>query len=375
MVLLYACSLLGLSFLFKKNKFVYVLLIVFAFIMTVYANKIPDLELYKSNYLIGGKISEPLYVQGVLLFRRLGFDYIFYRGVLCALALVIITLSLWEVSPYPNVVMGLYLVYPLCYDAVQIRTFVANAFVIFSVKFIYKFWGNRKLSNILWFVACILIGTGFHYSAILFLLLCCCFFDMKRNSLVFWVIIPCGLIVFLLLFAKLMPLIKITMSNANRMEHFITGHNEKSFLGLMGLFVPRSLIAAIIIVTLKLRKSKEYKLLKLKRILSPFFSFTETENSDDQIFIRNLLTGIMYIFMFTILEITVAEDYERLIRVAIVLFVIVMTRLLNRLEQGGKVSMLLFMYVFQMFFLLVTLRSMNDFETVFIPFLIYNQIL
>ena len=374
MTFLFAGLLIILSFIKKNSKFVLALLTTYTFIMTVYANNIPDLEVYRSNYYYGGKISEPLYVLGAGVFKSLGFDYTIYRGALCLGAIFLLASTFYEISPSPNIVFSMYLLYPLCYDAVQIRTFVSNAFVILSIRFVYRYLKDKKSINIVYFFISVLLGTGFHYTAIMFSILALCFFDMRKYQVIFWMVIPAVLGMTLLSFSHLMPMISNFISNTDRMERYIVGENKKSLIGLIGLFVPRIAYIVFFLFVSNIQKSPQYYNKRNMALLTIKNNYNESVE-DNTKFVINVFTGVCYIFEFTILEITIAEDYERLIRVAITLCCILVSIILDRTKKDASNLMYIFLFVLQMSFLLGTLLSMHDVEGVFIPFMNSNLIL
>lgn len=318
-----------LSFMKKNSKIIAVFLVTWASIVFIFSTNNVDLASYQNHYLYGGGILEPIYVKLEELFKSFGLNYTVLRGFLCFLGFFLITKTFFDLSPYPNICLFLYLLYPFCLDVVQVRFFVAYAIVTFSIRFILNFHKTHKKRNFLFFFIGIAAATGFHYSAVLFIVLSILFLNLKKRTYLIYFFVPV-LIIFLL----------TQLPTFGGLVEAITGSERVSFW----LYVKKD-ITILRIARLILTRGCFFLML---------WTWTQTSESNDLLVNRNsgiikkenilsenqiLLLSYIYISLYTVLELTIAGDYERLNRVATVIGGILFTRQIYLANPRNKRSM------------------------------------
>ena len=306
-------------------------MLVFAVIVFSFATNIADLQSYKNNYMYGGTISEPIYVGLVTLFKTLHFDYTVFRTFLCCLGMFFILKSILELSPYPTMVFMMYLIYPFCIDAVQVRSFVASAFVIYAIRYIIFYQTNKKKSNIFLFLIFILIAAGFHYSAILFIFLAVLFLNIKKNMIFVYFILP--IIIFLLLSQlSSFEIIVRNITGTTRASSWLhyDGEIAASYIRIFRLLSTR---LGFVLMLFLWSKVKTAKLAVSENNLN---MLNQNQRFADSVTNKYLFLCIAYITLYTILDIVLAGDFERLYRVAIILGSILMSRQIYVAEESNK---------------------------------------
>ncbi len=318
-----------LSFMKKNSRLIAVFLITWASIVFVFSTKNADLVAYQNNYLYGGNISEPIFVKLEELFRSFDFSYAFFRGFLCLLGFFLIAKTFFDLSPYPNVCLFLYLLYPFCLDVVQVRSFVSCAIVIFSIRFILDFHKTHKKRNILFFFIGIAAATGFHYSAALFIVLSVLFLNLRKRTYFICFLLPV-LILFLLTQLPRFGSLVEAISGSDRPLYWLYVKKNITIFRILRLILTRGCFLLMLWMWTKTSKSNDL-------LVNGNSEIIEKENalSENQI----LLLSYIYISLFTVLEITIAGDYERLNRVATVIGGILFTRQIYTANPRNKRAM------------------------------------
>lgn len=96
-------------------------------------------------------------------FAKAGIPYNIYRAItflICSL-LVIVTFS--QISNNYSYFLSLYFLYCFLFDIQQIRNFIAISIIIFSFKYLIS-------GKVVRYIACVIIASLFHFTAIIFLL-------------------------------------------------------------------------------------------------------------------------------------------------------------------------------------------------------------
>ena len=156
--------MLGIFSVIKKRNIV-LLSLFFSFlcIIYIYANNIPDLPYYELHYYTGlSNFTEPVYIGLAKLFYKFGVSYLGFRALLCLASMILLTKTFYDYSPYPNIVLFLYLIYPFTIEVIQTRSFVATSIMVFSIRFIINYRMEGKIRNIFFFIIFVIISTGFH---------------------------------------------------------------------------------------------------------------------------------------------------------------------------------------------------------------------
>lgn len=133
------------------------------------------------------------YEIGYIIFSQivsaLGINFQGFRVLYGLIALVILFKSLYDYAGNMGV-LAAYLLYPFLFDVTQVRIFMAEAIVIFSIRFLKE--KNKK--NVRNFIICIVIAMTFHTTAIVYFALALAYIKDTKKVLR----ISCIVVAFLL---------------------------------------------------------------------------------------------------------------------------------------------------------------------------------
>ena len=323
------------TFMKKHSKVLIGLFFIYLSVIYIYATNIPDRPLYQLQYDYSMSfISEPLYNGFAWIFRWFHMGYPVYRAFLCFLGLGLITKTFMDFSPYPATVLCLYFIYPFCIDVVQVRSFVATAIAFFSIRFLIKYQLDNKMINVLWFGLCIIAAAGFHYSAILYGIVGILFFNIKKHVITIFSILPLIAIVIALNIPFIMSLIYDVIGE-HKAELWVEKQIDTSLIRLIRLIVSRGGIILLILVFSGVVKNKDYKLYK-EEVNNDEKELKEAETNIlfyDKKIDDCLTKSIILIFIYTVFDIFIAGDYERLSRLGLLLAFVQLSRMIYRSKK------------------------------------------
>lgn len=374
-----------LAFVYKKNK--YVTIMVFAFIAILFccntANA--DLDNYIRQYN-GVKIyaSEPLYNLFGQWFFAMGADFYIFRGFFFLLALVLITWTLCRLTPYPAPALFMYSVYPLSLDVTQIRYAIAYSIVFFGVYYLMRFQNTHKKADLIIFLLSVLIATGFHYVCALFAILGLLALDIRKHRVLYLIVIPFIVIAALSMVDRLAPIVANVIGLGKTMM-WITFERKTSFIRLARIMISRLMLPVFSIVLAFSVKNENYKRIyggrtnSLGLKVSPAEKLYLPEKDPRGYYsIRNnrfLFTCMYYICLYSILELTIAGDYERLARLGLLIGSALVTRLMFYLEEADRrLMMFLYLCIFAIIFVFVMFFMKNTDSQPYIGY-VFRQVM
>lgn len=91
-------------------------------------------------------------------------DYNYFLIIVFFIAISLICSFLYDKCLNKSYICILYLIFPLIYDLIQIRNFMAMSIIIFSLKYIF----NQNFKSKIYFCIGTLVATSIHYSAFLY---------------------------------------------------------------------------------------------------------------------------------------------------------------------------------------------------------------
>lgn len=159
---------------FKKNKFVSIVMLVFMWILFgwSYGNADYSIYLVRYNYYSNNwvsSITEPIFTILMKLFNGLGFNYQQFLIILSIIGLLIYYIFAKSQTENVNVALSFYMIFPLCMDICQIRFYIASIFVYIGFYFLF----NEKISqrkSMALYILFATIATMCHFGAIFTLL-------------------------------------------------------------------------------------------------------------------------------------------------------------------------------------------------------------
>ena len=373
-------GLLGIITYIRKNSRL-ALLAMFAFIMVVFCFNTdnPDLLNYKAQYngtVIFGR--EPLFYLLNRFFYHAGVSYQVFRLLLVLSGLSLMTVTFCRLSPYPAWMLFLYSIYPMTIDVVQIRFFMAYSIVLYGMTFLIDYQINHRITDILLYFACILLGTSFHFAVILYLVLGLLFLDYKRFPLLYVVLIPAGMMAAFFLLPRLAAVIALFIGN-HKAGLWIQKEKISSIQHILRVILTRAMPVLYALIISFLMKNVEYVALFGGSVNSTGLSFHEGDYADrsmseeygfyDLRVNRCLFLSVLYIFTFSMLEVTIASNYERIARMGLLLGAILVTRQQKCLTQSNRmVSHLPFLFLYILYFISIMYFSREKQGMLFIKY-------
>lgn len=359
-----------LAFVYKKNK--YVTIMVFAFIAILFccntANA--DLDHYFQQYNGAATYAtEPLYNLFGQWFYAVGADFYIFRGFFFLLALALITWTFHRLTPYPTLALFMYSIYPLALDVTQIRYTIAYAIVFFGLYYLMRFQNTYRKKDIFIFLLSVLIASGFHYVCALFAILGLLALDIRKHRLLYLIIIPLIVIAALSMVGRLAPLVEEVIG-MGKTQMWIASERQSSIIRIARIMISRLMLPAFSIMLAFSVKNDNYKCIYGARTnslglkVSPAEKLYVPEKDPRGYYsIRNnrfLFTCLYYICLYSILELTIAGDYERLARLGLLIGSALVTRQMFYLEEADRrLMMFLYICIFSIIFVFVMFFMKN----------------
>lgn len=168
MVYLLTILLITVSFLLPKNKYVFLGIAIFLWILFGWSNNNADTATYLARYnqyQTYSSLTEPLFTFIVKIFNLIGFSY---QQFLITVAFIYVSVLYFVVNRYSNqgaVVLALYLIFPFCIDIVQVRNTMAFTFILWGFQYLIN---KDKFSDIK-YIICVALASSIHLSTIAYL--------------------------------------------------------------------------------------------------------------------------------------------------------------------------------------------------------------
>lgn len=314
-----------LAFLKKNNKIVLFILVSMAWVVFAFNTDNPDLPNYQRQYYgLATYYTEPLYVLLQNICIRQGLSFFAFLRVEAALGLIVMAIVFCMLSPYPNAVYGLYMIYPFFADIVQVRSFFAQAFVLLALTQLIKYKSDKKTLRIIAFFAVFIIAMGFHYSAILFAPLFCLFLRTDKHKILLFIIIPLAIMTIPFWIKLLSPMIA-QMIGEKKAAAWISFNVTISLLGVLKRLAIRMLIPAIILLAwVIVYPPNGRRMLIADDAMSP--PDAAVVNYEGNV---TILLAIIYLFMFVSMELSMDSQYNRIARTNIIFEYILLSRLIE----------------------------------------------
>lgn len=352
--------LLIIAVYLKRNKYLYIIQI--AYLWFVAANNTWNADYV--NYMNGyqfvfdyhGLISEPIYWFLAKISNYIGLDFQGYRYLFFGIAYIVLGVSIWKLAIYPNIIIGLYFLYPFSLDVIQMRSLMANSLVIFAVWKMQLYINNNNTKDLISSIVFVILATGFHYSAIAAAIIYLALISKQTFNRYFPKLVGIATVALAVIvifrtqisnkFMELGIIEKVTLYQTYDSE--IGGY-------LISVFVLRCIFVLICWLA----------------IHSPGKEFFENKNiiiSNNQFLFRSVCVLSLYAF----LELFVSMEIERISRVTLILGYVLLTNLSNISQRNnyriikGLVVIFVAGYFYIMYFRHFAVSS-NWFDYTFIP--------
>lgn len=186
----------------------------------------PDYLTYESIYYAqGGPTLEFGFTSLCKIFNLLGFSFLTFRAAVALIGLLIIIKCIYDYTSSPVFTFFAYILYPFLFDVVQIRFFLAEVIILYSLRFLKEF--NRK--NLICFTFSLFLAISMHSISIAYCALYIAYFKHIKTVSKVSVALTTLLIVVRILGLSYFALMIRSMSFMG--ENFVTG---AAYLNNMG---------------------------------------------------------------------------------------------------------------------------------------------
>lgn len=234
MAYLIAAFLMILGIVKKKSKLLFILQIVWLWIFMGGNNVNADYANYEYRYKLismsGIKLNrEVLYDIFSFLSQLLGFNYVGFRMLIVAIALLLIGITLKKYSYNPCFALSLFMLYPLLDSIIQMRTLITMAILVFSIKYLIE----DKRGNTIKFIICILIASGFHNLALFYLILVLSkFCDIKQCAKVSAIMLVVSIVA-----VSVLPQMAALIISKENVTAYFDSPNRLSIYKVIGIII------------------------------------------------------------------------------------------------------------------------------------------
>lgn len=189
-----ALTVCSLNFELLNNKYIFFSIYVILLILLGFSYDLPDYRMYKGFYdgsiklnmddllygnNLGAEYSRDLgYTISSYIFNILGFDFFSFRLIVYLICLFVIFIISYRCCKNYILIIGLYTLYPLIIDDIQLRNFVMEV-VLFGTMYLYSSCKQILKKSFIW-IFMILIASSFHSAALA--LLCFFIFDLCLDT-------------------------------------------------------------------------------------------------------------------------------------------------------------------------------------------------
>lgn len=352
--------LLIASVLFRNNKYLYVVQIVFLWLVAANNTWNADYTNYINGYRFmfnyHGLISEPIYWLLARISYFAGLDFQGFRYLFFGIAYIVLGIGIWKLAEFPNIIMGLYFLYPFSVDVIQMRGLMANAFAIIMVWEIREFVNKGKRRGLSLSILFIVLAAGFHYSAIAFAIVYLAILSKQTFRKHFPKFVGLGIIAIAIM-VIFSSRINGKLIELGILEKAISYQSYDYKIGgyLISVFALRCIFILICWLAIYSPK-KENAVNGCEMLLSNQFLFRCT----------------ILLSLYAFLELFVSMEIERISRVALILGYILLTdtAVISRKNNYWAIKVLMMMFVVVYFYIMYFRHfsaSTNWFNYAFTP--------
>lgn len=349
--------ILILSFIFKKNKLIFLILLLFMWLSFGWSDKNADREIYQGrydNYKELSTLTEPLFTFLMKISHFFKIDYPQFLIIISFVCIFLMTLFVKKMKvKYILIPFALFLIYPFILSVVILRYTISASIIIYGFSFILKDGKKWWLK----YIFCVILASLIHFASIYFLLFLLVPKDIPNKKIILY-----SFIFFIAAFGATYFTQNVINENFGFLSEKLSGVTDEvddmgktSFNYYFGTIL-RTLVAigSFVIIYKYFYNSKQY---------------TNNEN-----IIINRTLKANYLFLSSIGLYFISVDFSRLLFPMLFLnysvFAIIISRRRNK-------ALPLFIMIIVCFLELYMLILRYDFmiENVFNPFFLDNHIL
>ena len=302
----------------KREKAVFVFCFAVAWAVYAFNDTNPDFGAYRTEYYNNsGMFTEPIFLFISDIFRSAGCSYRVFIGAVAFAGLLAVAGAIRSLSPYPNMVFFMYMIYPLCMDVVHVRSFLAQACMISAVTLIVKYHENKSTKTAALGALMLLLGVGFHYSAVMYLPLILLILPPQKFRTLLAFIIPICYLAFPLIIKLLFPLVSYIIG-FNKANLWLGSLKWPTLMHFLRLAVARWLLLPVLILAKRCTDAR-----------GPHPDDDENKTAEDStVSTQNevLMLAFVYITLNFVFEMFLHTTYERISRPAVIVGSILLSR-------------------------------------------------
>lgn len=170
MLYILALAAIVLGLVKKKSNIVFVAMLLLIWLMLGWSSENADYSIHLgrfNNYKLTSIYTEVLYTMLMRGANNAGLTYQQFLPLVMLVYVAVIGFIVKKESKAPAFVLALYMIFPACMEAVQVRYTLASTFVLLGFYFLFK--EDDKLGE-LKFVCMVILATFMHISTSVFLL-------------------------------------------------------------------------------------------------------------------------------------------------------------------------------------------------------------
>lgn len=337
-----------LAWLNKKSNICFAFLVIFALFVWGFNVDNADYSNYELAYnSLFFEATEPVYLNVFHLFGLwIGLPFRLFRFLWGAIGISLIATTVYKYSKNPAFVLGMYLLYPFVVDVIQMRSFLASSIVIFSSRFIFKYQENNRFKYIVFFLLCILLAMGIHYSSVMYVVLLPLFFYKRAKKYIFLLVVPLLIVLVILCIPLLRPIIE-TVIGVQKTDLWLAGRDNVTLNNFIKLLVTRGGFIILCVLSSKLKKANGYN--------------DELIRNNNVSFDNNLFFLISeYCFLFVFMELLWSTQFERMVRPGILFANINISNCLECTEKNNKRIMIFITILFNVFYFVMIMFKTKD---------------
>lgn len=189
-VVFFSAVILGI--VFQRSKFITIVqLTICAVIFSINTDN-PDYSGYLGTYNSvkeGGiywdyfQRYDPLYKLLVRISNGLGLNFNAFRLFVFLLCMLFAYSGIKKLTKRTSFVTSLYMLFPFVMDCIQLRNFIAEAIIVFSVRYLVNpgCLKNRR-KNMIKYALCVVIASMFHYVSAVYIIFIIVFFRKRFDT-------------------------------------------------------------------------------------------------------------------------------------------------------------------------------------------------
>lgn len=170
MLYILALVVIALGLVKKKSNIVFMAILLLIWLMFGWSSENADYLIHLgrfNNYELTSIYTEALYTMLMRCANYAGLTYQQFLPLVMLVYVTVIGFIVKKESKAPAFVLALYMIFPACMEAVQVRYTLASALVLLGFYFLFK--ENDKLGE-LKFVSMVILAAFMHISTIVFIL-------------------------------------------------------------------------------------------------------------------------------------------------------------------------------------------------------------